>query len=155
MMYEQQKISCSSHAVTKNQWKNVFLSPFNNKNKDLENWNSNIWRVWCREQVIWTEILKNLSNFSINWWSKGTFWKLLTCNSSWPSKIIVLKWIFVIVGILFITWKSSTFEQSYGIIFVSIRRTNISIQSNSKKNMNYLCSLMSVRLWNFLLVGQN
>ena len=24
------------------------------KNKDLENWNSNIWRLWCREQVkIW------------------------------------------------------------------------------------------------------
>ena len=26
--------------------------PFNNKNKNLENWNSNIWRVRCREQVI-------------------------------------------------------------------------------------------------------
>ena len=29
----------------------VFLSPFNNKNKDLESWISNIWRVRCREQV--------------------------------------------------------------------------------------------------------
>ena len=27
------------------------MSPFNNKNKYLENWNSNIWRVRCREQV--------------------------------------------------------------------------------------------------------
>ena len=26
--------------------------PSINKNKDLENWNSNIWRLWCREQVI-------------------------------------------------------------------------------------------------------
>ena len=25
--------------------------PSINKNKDLENWNSNIWRLWCREQV--------------------------------------------------------------------------------------------------------
>ena len=30
--------------------------PFNNKNKDLENWNSNIWRVRCREQVTCTKI---------------------------------------------------------------------------------------------------
>ena len=28
--------------------------PSISKNKDLENWNSNIWRLWCREQVkIW------------------------------------------------------------------------------------------------------
>ena len=25
--------------------------PSLNKNTDLENWNSNIWRLWCREQV--------------------------------------------------------------------------------------------------------
>ena len=50
-------LTCSRHQTLQiyflDQWKNVFLSPFNNKNKDLENWNSNIWRVQCREQVIY------------------------------------------------------------------------------------------------------
>ena len=33
------------------QWKMFSCPPSINKNKDLENWNSNIWRLWCREQV--------------------------------------------------------------------------------------------------------
>ena len=38
--------------------------PSINKNKDLEKWNSNIWRLWCREQVIISEGLFPKSNLN-------------------------------------------------------------------------------------------
>ena len=43
---------CNGPKYFLDQWKMFSCPPSINKNKYLENWNSNIWRLWCREQVI-------------------------------------------------------------------------------------------------------
>ena len=48
------------------QWKMFSSPPSINKNNYLEIWNSNIWRLWCREQV---------SNTCSNWSNK--YWKFM------------------------------------------------------------------------------
>ena len=42
----------------KSKWKMFSCPPSINKNKELENWNSNIWRLWCHEQV--TSLFKDV-----------------------------------------------------------------------------------------------
>ena len=99
----------------------------------------NLYRpIIFRNSLLFTILWKNVNGYSkksVKLFKKlvikRKFLKWLTCNSSWPSKIIVLKGIFVTGEILFMTWKSPTFKQSYGIIFVPIRCTNISSKSTT------------------------
>ena len=73
--------------------------PSINKNKDLENWNLNIWRLWCREQVIKFEyfgssnVVKKLdvNRKNIAFWFQMNCNGLATCNVSVLTKLLLFK----------------------------------------------------------------
>ena len=53
--------------------------PSINKNKDLENWNSNIWRLWCREQVNHHTLVRFEKQEIVKW----EIWKFLLNPASY------------------------------------------------------------------------